>query len=111
LKILQASFFWKNDKPGGLGVSFQPPAFTPEELTEMFTGKTVKDYFRDSDGNLGTMVVETYLAQLAAIAADARKSAPPLELGLIAALNILWLVDRGVLVQDEFNGYQFVTTG
>lgn len=110
MKILQASFFWKNDKPGGLGVSFEPPTFTPEELTEMFTGKTVKDYFRDSDANLGTMVVETYLAQLAAIAADARKSALPLELGLIAALNILWLVDRGVLVQDEFNGYQFVTT-
>ena len=106
--ILSASFFWRNDKPGGLGVTFGPPGFTPEELTEMFAGETVRRYFADSDMHLGTSVVETYLAQLGAIAVQARMAPLPLQTALIAALNIYWLAERGFIPQSEHSGTQFV---
>lgn len=107
--ILQASFFWKNDQPGGLGFTLGPPAFTPEELTEMFTGDTVKQYMRDSDAHLGTGLVDAYLAQLGAIAAGGKLAPIPMQHVILAALNIMWLAERGFIPNDEFNGPSFVT--
>lgn len=106
--ILQASFFWRNDEPGGLGFTFAPPAFTPEELTELFAGETVRQYFRDSDAHLGTAVVESYLVQLGSIAARARVQPLSLRMALLAAMNIMWLAERGFIPQDEFNGPMLV---
>lgn len=104
-KIYQASFFWKNDQPGGLGFSLGPPSFSPDELTEMFTGELIKKYMADSDEALGTNIVTTYLAQLEGIAAV--KHDTSLQQAVLAALNIMWLSERGFIPNNEFNGYQF----
>lgn len=104
-KIIQASFFWKNDKPGGLGFSFGPPSFKPEELTEMFSGAQLAKYRADSDMALGSGVVNDYFAQLEAIAND---KAVSIKHAYLAALNIIWLTERGFLPNDEFNGPQYV---
>ena len=65
-QLVQASFFWKNDQPGGLGFTFGPPSFFPEELQQMFASDIVKQYFIDSDMALGTDIVQAYLSQLEA---------------------------------------------
>jgi hypothetical protein len=108
LKIASASFFWKNDEAGGLGVSFRPPDFTPEELNTLFAGDVVQQYFRDSDAALGSSIVDDYLNQLRGIAEQARREPLPLHLALMAALNIMWLAARGFIPNDEFNGPMFV---
>jgi hypothetical protein len=104
-KLVQASFFWKNDKPGGIGLTFGPPGFTSDELTFMFTGPRVAEYMRDSDKELGTRVVQDYLGQLSAIAAMPR---PSLKFSYLAALNIMWLTERGFIPNDEYNGPLYV---
>ncbi len=110
MTIIQASFYFENDKPAGLGLTFGPPGFTPADLEAMFRGEVVRDYFRDSDQQLGTNIVETYLGQLRSLAAEARRRPLSLSKAILAALNIMWLAERGFLVQDEFNGTQFVLT-
>lgn len=107
-KIHQASFFWKNDQPGGLGFTLGPPSFSPEELQGMFAGDVVKQYFADSDKHLGTFIVQAYLEQLASIAIAAKKGPISMQLTILAALNIMWLAERGFIPNDEFNGPQFV---
>ena len=105
MKLLSASFFWQNDKPTGLGVTFSSHhGFSPGELTDMFAGRAILEYFAESDAQLGTSIVRDYLSQLAGIAADARKEPLPLSLTIIAAWNIAWLSDRGFIPNDEFNG-------
>ena len=104
-KIIQASFFWKNDQPDGLGFTLGPSSFSPDELTEMFTGDQIAKYMADSDKALGTGVVKTYFAQLEAIVP--RKATATLPEVVLSALNIMWLVERGFIPNDEFNGYQF----
>lgn len=106
--ILSASFFWRNDKPDGLGFTLGPPGFSPEELTDMFAGAVVRDYFRESDRALGTHIVEHYLAQLTEIAAGSKRRPAPLHEVILAALNIMWLTERGFMPSDEFNGPYFV---
>lgn len=104
-KLVQASFFWKNDKKGGLGFTFGPPSFSSEDLTEMFTGQAIKDYMRESDLALGTDLVKSYLAQLKYVA---QLRSPSLTHATLAAMNIIWLAERGFIPNDEFNGPQFV---
>ena len=108
MRIISASFFWRNDQPDGLGVTFGPEGFSPEELASLFRGETVRQYFRDSDAHLGTRIVEDYLRQLASIAQAARRGPLPMHLALMAALNIMWLAERGFIPNDEFNGPMFV---
>ncbi len=109
MRIISASFFWRNNHPNGLGVTFGPEGFSPEELTLLFTGEVVKKYMRDSDGHLGTDIVSDYLRQLRGIAAEARIAPLPMAKALMAALNIMWLAERGFIPNDEFNGPMFVT--
>ena len=109
MRIISASFFWRNDQPDGLGVTFGPDGFSPEELSALFAGDTVKRYFVDSDKQLGTHLVECYLAQLADIAVQARRHPLPMERALLAAMNIMWLAERGFIPNDEFNGPMFAT--
>lgn len=108
MKLVSASFFWRNDRPDGLGVTFGPEGFSPEELHTLFAGDTVKQYFRDSDAHLGTAIVQDYLNQLRGIASEARRGPLPMHLALMAALNIMWLAERGFIPNDEFNGQMFV---
>lgn len=108
MKIISASFFWRNDEPGGLGFTLRSPAFAPEELTNAFSDEAVAEYFRDSDAALGSNVVATYLDQLADLGRKARKDPLRLQECILAALNIMWLTERGFIPQDEFNGPLFV---
>jgi hypothetical protein len=108
MRIISASFFWRNDQPDGLGLTFGPEGFSSEELTNMFAGETVRMYMRDSDANLGTKLVETYLAQLGAFAAESKRRPLPMHKALLAAFNITWLAERGFIPNDEFNGPMFV---
>ena len=108
MKLQSASFFWRNDKPDGLGITFGPDGFSPEELTEMFTGRYAREYISASDANLGSAIVATYLDQLKAIAVQARLKPLPMQTALIAALNIMYLSERGFIPNDEFNGPVFV---
>lgn len=109
MKIIQASFFWKNDKPGGLGFTFGAPGYTPEEVTQMFTGKHIAQYMRDSDNALGSSVVNDYFNQLQAIVEmRQRDKSIPDSWAVMAALNIMWLTERGFIPNDEFNGMQFL---
>jgi hypothetical protein len=108
VKIISASFFWRNDQPDGLGVTFGPPAFTSEELTDMFRGDVVRDYIRASDKALGTDIVRLYLIQLEDIARQAKQAPLPLHAAILAALNIMYLAERGFIPNDEFNGPMFV---
>ena len=108
MKIISASFFFRNDQPDGLGVSFRPPDFTPEELTILFAGDTVKQYFIDSDKALGSSIVDDYLHQLSGIAVEARRGPLSMSKALMAALNIYWLAERGFIPNDEWNGPLFV---
>ena len=109
--IIQATFFWRNDQPSGIGLTFGPPSFTPKQLDEMFASDTLKNYLRDSDKALGTNVVSDYLAQLKSIGMQkATGEEISLKHGILAALNIIWLAERGFIPNDEFNGYQFITT-
>lgn len=107
---IQVSFFWKNNEPGGLGFTFGPLLFTPQEIEDMFFGEVAKQYQRDSDAALGSEVVKTYLAQLAGIGALVQKGeSPTLQQAVLAAYNIQWLVARGFIPNDEFNGVQRIT--
>ena len=108
MRIVSASFFWRNDQPDGLGVTFGPDGFSPEELSTLFAGDVVRQYFLDSDAALGSSIVSDYLNQLAAIAVEARQHALPMHLAFMAALNIMWLADRGFIPQSEFSGTQFI---
>lgn len=108
MRLVQASFFWRNDHPDGLGVTFRAPEFTSAELETLFRGDTVKQYFRDSDRHLGTSIVEDYLNQLSGIAAEARRAPLPMAKALIAAYNIMWLAERGFIPNDTYNGPMFV---
>jgi hypothetical protein len=107
-RLIQASFFWKNDQPGGLGFTLGPPSFSPAELEAMFADHLVRDYFLRSDGALGTSVVQGYLSQLEAIAYAAKYGKATMQEAVLAALNILWLSERGFIPKDEFNGAQFL---
>lgn len=73
----------------------------------MFSDETVQRYFRDSDAQLGTRIVETYLTQLAGIAEEAKRGQVSLPQVILAALNIMYLADRGFIATDEFNGPLF----
>ena len=108
MRIVQASFFWKNDKQDGLGFTLRGPEFTPENLTMMFSGENVSRYFRQSDAELGSGVVACYLAQLEDIAEETRVRTPQLRTVVLAALNIMYLAERGFIPNDEFNGPLFV---
>ena len=107
-QIISISFFWKNDKPGGLGFTLSAPGFTPEFLTDFFSGEsdTLKQYYIDSDHAMGTRLVQGYLTQLEFFGKDQESMGLP-EI-ITAALNIMWLSSRGFIPQDEFNGYQIV---
>lgn len=106
----QASFFWKNNQPGGIAITFGPPSFTPAELQIMFEGEVVKRFMHDSDATLGTNIVHTMLGQLTAIG-HAHRLGDVIQpkLLLLAALNIIWLSSRGFIPNDEFNGPHFVS--
>jgi hypothetical protein len=107
--IIQASFYWKNNEPGGLGFTFGPPAFEPNEVQAMFFGPDAKKYMLDSDNALGSNIVQTYLDQLATIGKMKSQGRPvSLKQALLAALNIMWLSERGFIPNDEFNGTQYI---
>lgn len=107
---IQVSFFWKNNEPGGLGFTFGPPSFTPQEIEAMFFGEVAKQYQRDSDAALGSEGVKTYLAQLAGIAERKNQEKEvTLQQAVLAAYNIQWLAARGLIPNDEFNGVQRIT--
>jgi hypothetical protein len=89
-------------------VTFGPDHFSPSELATLFQGETVRQHFRDSDAALGSSIASDYLSQLRSIAVRARVEALPMHMALMAALNIMWLTERGSLSQDEFNGSVFV---
>lgn len=65
--IFEASFFWRNDRPDGIGLTFGSPGYTPGVLQEMLAGVILKVYPRDSGEPLGTKVVGDYMAQLRSI--------------------------------------------
>lgn len=107
--IVQISFFWKNNEPGGLGFSFCAPSFSPEDIQEMFYGEIAQQYMRDSDNALGSMIVESYLAQLKALGqAKMQGKEPTLRQAILAGLNILWLTQRGFMPNDEYNSMQTI---
>lgn len=107
MKIIQASFFWKNDQPGGLGFTFSGDTFTLDE----FNGEAVKDYLLANDKELGSGIVKDCLAQLEEIGLRKLSGEEiPLSLAILSALNIIWLSERGFIPQDEFNGTQYVKT-
>ena len=109
MTIIQASFFWQNDQPGGVGFTFGPPSFSPTELTIMFEGDVYKNYMRDSDNALGSNIVGSMIGQLAAIGQMKMMSIPiSPRMTILAALNIMWLSQRGFIPNDEFNGFQFL---
>ena len=98
------SFFWQNDTQDGLGLTLRGPEFTPDELTRMFSGENITRYFRDSDAELGSGLVDSYIAQLSAIGAEAKEKQLPLQKVLLAVQNIMYLADGGFIPNDEFNG-------
>lgn len=109
MTILQASFFWKNNEPGGLGLTFGLPNFTPQDLQTMFDGRISKEYMRNSDLSLGSHIVNDMLAQLTSVGQAKMRNEPiPPRMVTVVALNILWLTSRGFIPNDEFNGVQFV---
>ena len=74
----------------------------------MFDKAIVGGYFSDSDTQLGTGLVDTYLTQLAGIANEAKRGRMSIPQVILAALNIRYLADRGLIPTDEFNGPMFV---
>lgn len=109
MSLVKASFFWRNNEPDGLGVTFMVPAFTSEQLSAMFEGEELKRYLRNSDLALGTSVVKEYLTQLSTIGlAKAAGAELSMSSAVLAALNIIWLTERGFIPNNEFNGYQLV---
>jgi len=107
--IVQASFYWRSNMPDGFGFTFVPPQFSPKQIQEMFFGKEAKRYMRNTDEALGTGIVNEFLGQLAGIGKmRLRNQSVPLELAVMAALNIIWLSERGFIPQDEYNGSQFI---
>lgn len=106
MRILRASFFWQNDAPSGLGLTLGGPEFTTEELTEIVD--TVRQYFRDCDAHLDADLIETYLAQLAEVAAEAARGQISPQNTILAAFNIMYLADRGFMPNNEFNGPLFL---
>ena len=110
MTIHQASFFWRNDRPDGIGFTFGPPGFTAGELSLMFEGDVIKKFIRDSDAALGSNIVHDMLMQLAVMGQAKMRNHPIAQRqALLAALNITWLSSRGFIPNDEFNGVQFVT--
>jgi hypothetical protein len=108
--MIQASFFWRNNLPGGIGITFGPPNFTPAELSMMFEGEVVKRFMRDSDAALGNGIVHKMLEQLTTIShAHRLGDVIPAKYLLMVALNIIWLSSRGFIPNDEFNGPQYVS--
>ena len=113
MQLTQASFFWKNNEPGGIGFSFNiRNGFSPEMLSETFFGPTWKNYARSTAESLGTGNVNDYFQQLNALSQARTQNKPiPVEQAVIGALNIYWLTSWGFLPNNEFNGYQFMAMG
>lgn len=108
-QLIQASFFWQNNRPGGIGITFGPPRFSPQELTMMFEGPVIKNYMRDTDKALGSNVVNDILGQLRTIGEQAQVNGNMSQRqAVLAALNIMWLSSRGFIPNDNFNGPQFI---
>jgi hypothetical protein len=110
VSIIQASFFYKNNIPGGIGITFGPPGFTSADLEVMFNGEVSKKFMRDSDEHLGSNIVGFMISQLDSIG-EAKQRGDPItsRTAVMAALNIMWLSSRGFIPNDEFNGVQFVS--
>jgi hypothetical protein len=109
MSILKASFFWKNDQPGGIAVSFGPPTFSARDLEMMFEGDIAKKFMRDSDDALGSNIVNHMISQLTAVGEmRQRHESITSRTAILTALNIMWLTRRGFIPNDEFNGMQFI---
>lgn len=109
MTILQASFFWEADKPHGVGFTFGPPGFPADDLTTLFKGKPMVTFMKESDRALGSGVVKNYYSQIYGMAAAKQQGDKlPIQAAVMVALNIIWLVRWGFMVNDKFNGYQFV---
>jgi hypothetical protein len=107
--IVQASFYWRSNKPDGFGFTFAAPDFTPKQIQEIFFGAEAKRYMRNTDDALGSGIVNEYLQQLDVLGKmRMQQRHVPLQLAIMAALNIIWLTERGFLPQDEYNGFQFI---
>lgn len=106
-QLVMAAFLWKNDVPDGLGLRLGAPDFSPEQLTYLFFGETVRKYFKDSDALPARDLADTYFAQLSELSRT--RDAGPIPTGslVIAAWNIMYLADRGFIPNDEFNGPYF----
>lgn len=109
MTIRKATFLWEADKPHGLAFTFTPPGFPAADLTEVFQGQARKEFIKHSDQSLGRGVVTNYYSQVRGMA-DAKNQGIklPTSDAVIVALNIIWLVRWGFMVNDKFNGYQFV---
>jgi hypothetical protein len=109
MSIIQASFFYKNDQPGGIGITFGPPTFSGSDLERMFNGDVSKKFAHESDLALGSNIVGHMINQLDSIGIQKMESRPITgRMAILAALNIQWLTSRGFIPNDEFNGVQFV---
>lgn len=90
-------------------MSFGPPMFTPEMIHETFFGEVAQEYMRNSDAAMGSGIIKEYMNQLAAIGQMRTKNQSiSIQNAVLAALNIKWLLTRGLMPNDDFNGIQYI---
>lgn len=93
LPVTSISAFWKNDVPGGIGLTFR--FGDRENGNRMLAGleATLADYDRNA-------TPEAIVAQLEAWGGTSLS----MEQKYVAVANVYWLERRGHLKSDDFNG-------
>lgn len=100
-KILQISAFWKNDQPGGVGVTLREncDSIWPV-IEENYRAMWVEAVENDQEAAL----VHDMFAQLEAVG----RKEHPTDFDSILVLGNVWLLEQNGYIQpDEYNGMQF----
>jgi len=97
VRIVAVSAFWRNDKPGGLGLTKE---FDGENDGAEFA-QVLLDSLPQWDAHA------TALDNLEQLVEITRAGERDQRAAITALLNINWLVERGHLMADEYNGLQW----
>jgi hypothetical protein len=103
-RLIQISAFWKNDKPGGLGVSYT------ENVDVLF------EIMRAQVAAYNTFDRPTIIADLQSQMEEYRQErlngrTIPDDMLVILVANIMFLEEVGALAADEFNGMMYAYLG
>ena len=96
-KLKSCAAFWKNDKPGGIGILFNT---IPSDFLKVING-----LLEAWESNAFQADMESQLQDIASVLKDGGSLSD--KEAMVAFIDILWLERQGYLQSDEYNGACF----